>query len=514
MLLRRCVWALALLCLAACSGDERNFKAPTVEDGLAVEDFGLTPDDPAPLEAATAWLRARDADGVDLLFAGAPEDDFQAPEFDAERLDYERRPLRRVDDPDARGFARWEADLPRRGENEVLLYFFELQAGADSLSAPPEGRRDPVAVAARPIVVDFEVPPWPPLSRPIPCHGDPARILDGAEDQGTLAGAPVFDVIRTPDWRKVNRASILGNLAGVTRGIGVEWGGEAWFFPLAILLWNEVSNQRLGDEQTALTYCPLTDTALLFDTGMDPEALPKWHDFEPTGLYNSNLSVSIRNRPEDRRTIFNQMLGFGFVGPQSGECLSILPSYLVEFSLWERLHPDTWVLEGDPDLAGFDWDSRENPYETYWRDHDEIRAPVARTDERFPAKSRVMGLLTGTDPVVVPLGGQPFVHHTRAAGLDVVVLHQRGTAIALEARHPVSGEPLHFRRSRATWRRTNLYEDDRPEPSLWTFEGVAIAGPLKGERLAWVPSMQAFWFAWYAIYPESRVEVPEPASEG
>ena len=62
----------------------------------------------------------------------------------------------------------------------------------------------------------------------------------------------------------------MSNLAGVTHGIGVEWEGEAYFFPMIVMLWNEVANSRLGELQVAMTYCPLTDTALLFDTGSTP----------------------------------------------------------------------------------------------------------------------------------------------------------------------------------------------------------------------------------------------------
>ena len=54
----------------------------------------------------------------------------------------------------------------------------------------------------------------------------------------------------------------------------------------------------------------------------------------------------------------------------------------------------------------------------------------------------------------------------------------------------------------------NAAGDTTAEPSLWTFEGVALSGPAKGHRLAWVPAVSGFWFAWYAIYPESRVEIP------
>ena len=211
---------------------------------------------------------------------------------------------------------------------------------------------------------------------------------------------------------------------------------------------------------------------------------------------------------------FNQMMGYAFLGPREGKRLNPRPSVLVDISLWERLHPNTLVLEGDPgNIDEFDYIRRPNPYAEYWRTS-EIRFPVARTDDRMHPKSRVFGVLFPDDPVVVPLAPQQdFVHHTSVDGLDVVILYTNQLAIALHAKHPLTGEPLRLRRSRVSWRQTPLFEDDAVEPSLWTLEGVAISGPARGSRLGWIPSMSSFWFAWYAMYPEARFELPQAVHE-
>jgi Protein of unknown function (DUF3179) len=511
-LARRSPLALLALfwALVGCSGDDQTFRTPPIVRGLAVEDFGLTPSDPAPLDDAVAWAVARDATALTLRYVGVRSSDLADPAFDPAAQTYEVLDLTVQTEEDPRGFRQWEAPLPLRGDDEALLYFFEAAAPEDSLEVPAGGAVESVQVAAQPIVIDFPWPAWPQLSQEMECDADRSRVFDGAEDEATLAGAFPFEEIRNPEWLRSNRSTIIANLAGVTHGIGVEWGGESYFFPIAIMLWNEVSNQRLGNLQTAMSYCPLTDTALLFDTGFDPEALPKAHFYTPAGLFNSNLMVVVDDRRADRRSIFGQMLGFAFTGPETGTCLKPLPSYQIEYHLWLKLHPDTWILNGDPALASqFDYLSRDNPYSTYWRTQAELRAPVAHDDGRLPRKAPVLGILGGADPVAIAMGRTNFVHHTSVAGLDVVVFQQRRTAIALERRHPTTGAPMRFTQTRGSWRGFRLYRDDSVEPSLWTMEGVAIAGPLKGARLAWMPSMKAFWFAWYAIYPETRFEVPD-----
>lgn len=404
---------------------------------------------------------------------------------------------------------RWEAPLPLRSENEALLYWLEARAPRQGVTRAPEGGASEAAVIpAEPIRIDFPWPAWPPLPPEWDCGADLTRVFDGAEDEATLGGGSPFNVIHDAVWRRASNSTIQSNFAGVTRGIGVEVGDEAYWFPLAVMLWTEVSNQSIGGLRTAASYCPLTDTALHFDTGMDPLALPKNDDYAPAGLFNSNLSVGIEGRRAGESTAFNQMLGFGITGPESGSCLAPLPSILVEFSVWRNLHPESWVLHGDDDGGIFDYAERENPYEEYWRDDEERRAPIAREDDRLPGKQRVFGILAPGDPVVVPLQQSRFVHHTEASGIPIVVLRSAKTAIALVRRHPLSGESFRLRPVASSWRGFPLYEDDTAEPSLWSFDGVAVRGPAKGTRLAWMPSMSAFWFAWHAIYPESRFEEP------
>jgi hypothetical protein len=500
--------ACTVLLLTGCAGDEAFLKTAPGATGLLVVDAGIYPSDPDPLEESVAFALVRDAERVVLRLAEADGDSLEAGRIDSAARSYARIELDAVEGEGAAGTLRqWETALPARGEGHAWLYWFEAFAGDQVVAFPAEGPGSAIRMAARTFDLDFEWPGWPPLSVELPCLGEPSRVWDGAEDEATLAVAPDFLEISQPIWSSVTQQTVMANSEAIMKGAGVEIGGQAYFFPLAVLLWNEVSNQSIGGMRTAMSYCPLTDTAVHFDTGFDPQHLPKFHNFEPSGLFNSNVLVSIRG-PQNP-TSFSQMLGFGIQGARSGECLNVLPSIMIDYQTWVRLHPDTLVLEGDVRTAAdFQYVSRVNPYRDYWRSNVELRAPVARTDSRFELKRQVLVLMLLEDPVVVPLGSGPFVHHTQAAGLDVVIFHHGQAAVALERRHPLTGETLRFTRSPLDWRGTPLYRDDSAESSLWTFEGVALGGPAKGHRLPWVPSMSGFWFAWYAIYPESRVEIP------
>ena len=42
--------------------------------------------------------------------------------------------------------------------------------------------------------------------------------------------------------------------------------------------------------------------------------------------------------------------------------------------------------------------------------------------------------------------------------------------------------------------------------SVWDIRGVAISGPMMGQKLTLVAdSYTAFWFAWYLYYPSTKV---------
>jgi len=506
---------LAVLALAACAGDSVEFKSPATPTGLELRDAGLEPPEQAPLaanpsrlEAPTAWVLVRDAVAVTAHVAVVPADG----EIEPSTVTYTPVALEPAGDPDAAGFVRWEADLDSRRTDEALVHWFEVRDDTGDLRRWPEGGApDAVVVQPIPFTLDFAWPDWPALHEPLPCIADVDRIFDGGPNEATLVPAPAFKPIKDPIWVPTDQASVMGNLIGLQTGIGLEVAGEYYFLPLVVMLWNEVANHPLGGGQLVTSYCPLTDTALAFDTGFDPDDLPRNPHYAPAGLYNSNLSVGRQGLPTGQGTAFNQMMGYGFTGPETGVCLDVRPSVLTSLQFWQKLHPETLVLNGDFDLLDeFDYVSRPNPYRNYWRNR-EIDFPVAFQEPegaaRLEPKERVLGVMGSGDPLAIPLGDEIFVHHDTVGDTPLVVFYQSRTAFCLESRLPDTGEELRFERADGAWRGVPLYRDDRPEPSLWTPEGVAISGPLRGRRLAWVPSMSAFWFAWYAMYPETRFVV-------
>ncbi|MBA2441639.1 MAG: DUF3179 domain-containing protein, partial [Rubrobacter sp.] len=66
----------------------------------------------------------------------------------------------------------------------------------------------------------------------------------------------------------------------------LELAGEARAYPIQVITWHEIVNDRVGGSPVTVTFCPLCNTAISFDGQLDGQEL----DFGTTGrLRFSNL---------------------------------------------------------------------------------------------------------------------------------------------------------------------------------------------------------------------------------
>ena len=140
--------------------------------------------------------------------------------------------------------------------------------------------------------------------------------------------------------------------------IGVTIGGQSRAYPLRILIWHEIVNDRLGGVPIAVTYCPLCNTAVVFDRRLGDREL----DFGTTGnLRHSDLVMY--DGPTE--SWWQQYDGGAIVGELAGERLKILPSRLESLAEFRaRAARDSEVLvPNDPRFRNYG----ANPYVGYDR---------------------------------------------------------------------------------------------------------------------------------------------------
>ncbi len=169
--------------------------------------------------------------------------------------------------------------------------------------------------------------------------------------------------------------------------------GQARAYPLQILTWHEIVNDRIAGVPVAVTFCPLCNTAIVFDRRVDGRTL----SFGTTGnLRDSDLVMY------DRQTEswWQQFGGDGVVGRYAGAKLRQLPGRIVAWRDFARAHPQGLVLTRD---TGFRRSYGQNPYAGY----DDVRTPpffpaANQDDRRLPPKERVVFVQLGRDAAAVP----------------------------------------------------------------------------------------------------------------
>lgn len=266
-----------------------------------------------------------------------------------------------------------------------------------------------------------------------------------------VSGGPPKDgipAIFAPEFVPAARASFL---QPDDRVIGVALAGDAAAYPIRILNWHEAVNDTIGGVPVAVTYCPLTDTALVFDR----RAAGRTLSFGISGrLYRSNVLLY------DRQTesLWSQLREQAVTGPMTGTRLRLIPSVVTAWKRWRKEHPDTRVLST---RTGHRRDYGRDPYAGYRRSP-QTMFPPGPFRPILPPKTRVFGLRMGSV--------------TRAWPLQV--LRDRG-----EITENLGGSTVRV-----------------------VYDAAADSAHARDARTGrLLPGYVAYWFAWSSFHPRTTV---------
>jgi len=108
-------------------------------------------------------------------------------------------------------------------------------------------------------------------------------------------------------------------------------------YPIRYLTWHEIANDELGGIPLAVTFCPLCNSALVFDRRLDGQVL----EFGVSGnLRNSDMVMF------DRQTDswWQQFTGEGIVGDMTGKQLTQVVSWMESLGEFRARNPDGEVM--------------------------------------------------------------------------------------------------------------------------------------------------------------------------
>ncbi len=193
------------------------------------------------------------------------------------------------------------------------------------------------------------------------------------------SGGPPKDGIPSIDKPVFVPVSEMSELAATEPVVGLSLNGDARAYPLRILTWHEIVNDQVGGVPVTVTYCPLCNSAIVFDRRVGGRIL----EFGTTGkLRNSDLVMYDRTT----ESWWQQFLGEAIVGEMTGTRLTSIPARLESWERFAARHPDGRVLV--PDNPGLR-DYGRNPYFGY----DTAKAPFLYDGELpadVPAMARVV----------------------------------------------------------------------------------------------------------------------------
>ena len=293
-------------------------------------------------------------------------------------------------------------------------------------------------------------------------------------------------VVRSPDAAYLKDSNVV---------FGLVMNGEARAYPKRILAWHEMATDRLGGIELTIVYCTLCGTVIPFES----QAAGRSFHFGTSGLlYRSNKLMF----DEETSSLWSTFEGVPVVGALVGAQVTLKTHAVVTTTWrdWRSEHPDTTVLSIDTGYA------RDYAEGTAYRDYfamDRLMFQVSKTDTRLRNKAEVLVMRLGREtaqsprvPVAIDtqfLRRHPVYTFSAASERYVVITSKTGANRVYQAHTPFPDQ-----------REGAVVLDTDGEAWRVTESGLVLEREPR-TRLSRVPAHRAFWFGWYAQFPETTL---------
>lgn len=269
-----------------------------------------------------------------------------------------------------------------------------------------------------------------------------------------LSGGPPKDGIPSIDKPKfLSVAEADKFLKDEEAGQGLCIGNDCRFYPYQIIVWHEIVNDIVGGQPALVTYCPLCATGIVYERKLEGKEV----QFGTSGkLWQSNLVMYNRTDDPKKESLWSQVLGEAIVGEFTGAKLKIIPSDVIKYDVWKKLHPNTKILSKD---TGFSRSYGNDPYGDYYTSN-QILFGATFNDKRLRPKEFVLG---------IQINGRYKAYQSLALK-------------AGETKDNFNGE--------------SIFIEKNAEGEVRMFKGINKV-PL--------PYIGAFWFSWSAVHPGTEL---------
>ncbi len=333
-------------------------------------------------------------------------------------------------------------------------------------------------------------------------------------------GGVIKDGIPALDDPKMLRAAEAAYLEPWEPIFGIAINGDARAYPLRILDWHEMANDVVGGVPVSLAYCTLCGAAIAYDgRSTDLDGNDVTYTFGSSGfLFRSNKLMYDRST----LTLWNQLTGEPVLGElAAGDIqLNLLPVVLTTWADWQAQHPETVVVDIE---TGFNRIYQPGAaYGDYFANderlfQDGLMFPVWQQSDQLYNKDHVYALRLDGAPkayAITDLLAARVVNDV--VGETAVTLIAAGDIVAVDGTSQRTGPVTYTSGAeiRAFARGEHMFVPGPDEFTVldedgrsWQVTEEALIGP-DGDTLHRINGHLAYWFGWYAFYPETELYRP------
>ena len=271
---------------------------------------------------------------------------------------------------------------------------------------------------------------------------------------------------------------------------GVALNGDVRAYPKRILAWHEMFKDKIGGIEVNGVYCTLCGSLILYDSDLNGVH----HELGTSGfLYRSNKMMY----DHETKSMWSTLDGIPVVGPLVDKGIKLKPLYVVTttWKEWRTRHPETTVLSLD---TGHERDYGEGvAYKRYF-DNDDIMFTVPKHDNRLANKAEVLAIRSLETKENLAISAEFLIAHP--------VYHDKIGEIQFVVLTDASGANRAFHSAQnkfASWDNAkNTVQDE--SGGTWQVSESELTGGA-GEKLERFPAHRAFWFGWFAAFPDTRL---------
>jgi uncharacterized protein DUF3179 len=211
--------------------------------------------------------------------------------------------------------------------------------------------------------------------------------------------------------------------------------------------------------------------------------------FHLAGINNQNFLM----KDEQTGTVWQQVSGKAVFGPLKGLQLTRIFVDELTYSQWQKENPAGRVLKPDPEIASKDLYEKEN-----WEDGIAKLPLVINPSNALQPRAIVVGVQIGDISKAYPLtalsADRPILDRVGASKIFIAMAQDKKSIRVFDAsNHDLYAKPGFDKFV------------DAATGSEWDFTGIAVSGPVEGNRLREIQWLKDYWFDWKNYHPNTSI---------